>query len=364
MSVAFNPVAQGAASVESLIVGESQAIVELRRLVRQVAPSSASVIVTGPSGSGKEMVARAIHAESQRASKNYVAVNCGAIPRDLLESELFGHEKGSFTGAVTQHRGRFEEAHGGTLFLDEIGDMPADMQVKLLRVLEERAIQRVGGRGQIAVDSRIVSATHRDIDEAISHQRFREDLFYRLAVFPIDLPSLAERREDVPLLVRHFLRQIADSKRTVRFTKEAMDRLIAHPWPGNVRELRNVIERAAILFPGQTVSAEEVELLLHRRTRVNRAERAAVWEASERAAPLAPLSSPAPDAAPAKSDESLISEGPVDLRAVVSDLEHRYITEALDHAQGVVAEAARLLSLRRTTLIEKMRKYGLHQAAA
>ena len=233
MSVAFSPVAEAAASAESLLIGESPAMVDLRRLVRQVAPSGASVIVTGPSGSGKEMVARSIHAESQRASKSYVAVNCGAIPRDLLESELFGHEKGSFTGAHTQHRGRFEEAHGGTLFLDEIGDMPADMQVKLLRVLEERAIQRVGGRGQIAVDSRIVSATHRDIDEAIDAKRFREELFYRLAVFPIDL------------------------------------------------------------------------------------------------------------------------------KAAVAELEHDCIREALGRTEGVVAEAARLLSLQRTTLIEKMRKYGL-----
>ena len=331
MSVAFSPVAEAAASAESLLIGESPAMVDLRRLVRQVAPSGASVIVTGPSGSGKEMVARSIHAESQRASKSYVAVNCGAIPRDLLESELFGHEKGSFTGAHTQHRGRFEEAHGGTLFLDEIGDMPADMQVKLLRVLEERAIQRVGGRGQIAVDSRIVSATHRDIDEAIDAKRFREDLFYRLAVFPIDLPSLGERREDVPLLVRHFLRQIADTRRTVRFTPAGMDRLVAHPWPGNVRELRNVIERAAL------------------------------WEASERAVPAAPVTPP--QIVPCDDVMPILGGGPVDLRTVVAELEHRYISEALDRAEGVVAEAARLLSLQRTTLIEKMRKYGIAKAA-
>jgi sigma-54 specific flagellar transcriptional regulator A len=180
-----------APSPEAMLIGESRAMAEIRYLIRQVAPSGASVIITGPSGSGKEMVARAIHGESARAARPYVAVNCGAIPRDLLESELFGHEKGSFTGAVNQKRGRFEDAHGGTLFLDEIGDMPADMQVKLLRVLEERVVQRVGGRGEIAVDTRIVSATHRDIDEAITAQRFREDLFYRLAVFPIDLPRSA-----------------------------------------------------------------------------------------------------------------------------------------------------------------------------
>ena len=242
----------------AVLVGESEAMVEARRLIGQVAPSDASVIITGPSGSGKELVARAVHAASARFAQPYVAVNCGAIPRDLLESELFGHEKGAFTGAVNQRCGRFEEAHGGTLFLDEIGDMPADMQVKLLRVLEERTIQRVGGRGEIAVDNRIVSATHRDIDEAIDEQRFREDLFYRLAVFPIHLPSLAERREDIPLLVQSFLRRKSD----VRFSQAAMDRLMTHNWPGNVRELRNLVERASILHPSRTVGAEEVDALL------------------------------------------------------------------------------------------------------
>lgn len=364
MSIAWNPATADARTAESFIIGESAAMVELRRLVRQVAPSSASVIVTGPSGSGKEMVARAIHAESERASKAYVAVNCGAIPRDLLESELFGHEKGSFTGAHSQRRGRFEDAHGGTLFLDEIGDMPADMQVKLLRVLEERTIQRVGGNGQIAVDSRIISATHRDIDEAISQQRFREDLFYRLAVFPIDLPSLGERREDVPLLVKHFLRQIADRKRTVRFTQAAMDVLVAHPWPGNVRELRNVVERAAILYPGQTIGAEEVEVILHRRGRDTKAERAAVWEASERAASApAPAAAPEPKRPAAPDPARIFEGGPVDLRHVVADIEQLYIAEALRLTDGVVAEAARMLSLQRTTLIEKMRKHGLPRAA-
>ena len=346
-------------SAGSLIIGESRGMDELRRLVRHVAPTTASVIVTGPSGAGKEVVARAIHAESQRAAKSYVAVNCGAIPRDLLESELFGHEKGSFTGAVTQRRGRFEDAHGGTLFLDEIGDMPADMQVKLLRVLEERSIQRVGGRGEIAVDSRIISATHRDLDQAITAQSFREDLFYRLSVFPIDLPSLAERREDVPLLVRHFLRGIADRKRTVRFAPAAMNRLVAHDWPGNVRELRNVVERATILYPGETVGAEQVELILHRRGRTSTAERAALWEATERPVAVEPAR-PANDGAGPVS----LAGGTIDLRSVIGDLESHYIAEALRLSDGVVADAARMLTLQRTTLIEKMRKYGLAAKAA
>jgi sigma-54 specific flagellar transcriptional regulator A len=346
---------------EGLIVGESSAMAEIRYLIRAVAPTSASVLVTGPSGSGKEVVARAIHAASDRSSSNYVAVNCGAIPRDLLESELFGHEKGSFTGAVSQRRGRFEDAHGGSLFLDEIGDMPHDMQVKLLRVLEERSVQRVGGRGEIAIDVRIISATHRNLDEAIEQQRFREDLFYRLSVFPIDLPSLGERREDVPLLVKHFLR---DDRSGLTFTQGAMDRLVAHPWPGNIRELRNVVERALILFAGQTVSAEQVEIILHRRARPSNAERIALWEATEQSGPAHVPAIPSPQVADASAaNDEALGDGPVDLRKMMADLEYRYISEALRVSEGTVADAARLLSLQRTTLIEKMRKHGLAKAA-
>lgn len=373
---------------QSPIVGNSSVISEVRYLIRQVAPSNASVIVTGPSGSGKEVVARAIHGHSVRAAKSYVAVNCGAIPRDLLESELFGHEKGAFTGAVAQKRGRFEEANGGSLFLDEIGDMPADMQVKLLRVLEERAVQRVGGRGEIAVDTRIISATHRNIEEAIEQQRFREDLFYRLAVFPIELPALSERREDVPLLVEHFVRK---SGVELRFTPAACDRMIAHGWPGNVRELRNVVERASILFPGQEISGDQVELILNRRARGSNAERAALWEASTKAVaipaaphplPAEPVAQPVPAApvlaepevaapdpapiaapAPAPASELPLGDSPVDLRKLMADLEYRYINEALRASEGVVADAARMLTLQRTTLIEKMRKHGLAKAA-
>ncbi len=348
--------------IAAFLIGESRAIKEVRLQVAQVAPSDASVIVTGPSGSGKEMVARAIHAESNRAAKSYVAVNCGAIPRDLIESELFGHEKGSFTGAHAQHRGRFEEADGGTLFLDEIGDMPHDMQVKLLRVLEEKAVQRVGGRGQISVDARIVSATHRDIDQAIDGGRFREDLFYRLAVFPIELPSLAERAEDVPSLVRHFLGR-EPGRACAQFTIDALDRLSAHNWPGNVRELRNVVERANILYPDQTVGSEQVELLLVRRGRLSVAERAALWQASE---PPALDGGLVPEPEPvARADTGPLVIDPasgVDLRSVLAEIERRYIEPALTHSSGVVADAARMLSLQRTTLIEKMRKYEMKAA--
>ncbi len=301
----------------------------LRALVRRVAAGTTSVLINGPSGSGKERVARAIHAESGRANAPFVAVNCGAIPRELLESELFGHEKGSFTGAHALRRGRFEQAHGGTLFLDEIGDMPADMQVKLLRVLEERTIERVGGASTIPVDVRIVSATHRDLSIAIADQRFREDLYYRLAVFPVLVPGLADRQDDLPLLIRHFLRAVSDRQSMVRFSPPAIARLATHSWPGNVRELRNLVERAAILHPGETLSAAEAEALLLR---------------------------PALTVGPSSDCGSL--PVPMDLRKTLHDVEGRYIADALRHSNGVVADAARMLGLQRTTLVEKMRRHA------
>jgi sigma-54 specific flagellar transcriptional regulator A len=352
-------------ALEALIIGEAPSIAALRRLVRQVAPSDASVLLVGPSGSGKEVVARAIHAQSKRAGKPFVAINCGAIPRDLLESELFGHEKGSFTGAFAQHKGRFEEAHGGTLFLDEIGDMPADMQVKLLRVLEERVVQRIGGKGQIAVDVRILAATHRDIDAAIDAGSFREDLFYRLAVFPIDVPSLAERAEDVPLLVGHFLDQ-AKGRNPVRFSAAAFDRMAEHGWPGNVRELRNFVERASILHAGRAIGRDEVGALLLRRGRVGAIERKTLWDATD----IAPAPFAAPEAAedvvvPIRADVPAIAmteAQPVALRDMLAEIERRYIEEALNQSDGVIADAARMLSLQRTTLIEKMRKYEMRAA--
>ncbi len=364
------------AEPETTLIGETPAILALRNLVRHVAPSEASVLLTGPSGAGKEVVARAIHDHSGRGNKPFVAVNCGAIPRELLESELFGHEKGSFTGAHTQHKGKFEEAHGGTLFLDEIGDMPADMQVKLLRVLEERAVQRVGGRGQIDVDVRIVAATHRDIDRAIDEGKFREDLFYRLAVFPIDIPPLSERIEDIPLLVRHFLDKQGKRAAGLAFSPAALARLADHGWPGNVRELRNFVERACILFAGRTVGADEAASLLLRRGRVGAIERAALWEATNRiaAATMAVAEIEAPAEAhdevivPIRAEveiadtRELASGQPVALRDMLAEIERRYIEEALTLSDGVVADAARMLSLQRTTLIEKMRKYEVKAA--
>lgn len=334
-----------ATTIDTLLLGISPLMAAVRALVRRVAPGQTSVLITGPSGSGKERVARAIHVGSGRASGPFIAINCGAIPRDLLESELFGHEKGSFTGAHAQRQGRFEEADGGTLFLDEIGDMPADMQVKLLRVLEERRIERVGGRGSIPVDVRIVSATHRDLNIAMEDQRFREDLYYRLAVFPIHLPGLAARPEDLPLLIRHFQHSLTDDETMVHFSPQGIAALATHRWPGNVRELRNFVERVAILHPGAMLEANDVEQLLLKPTSV---------------IAFAPVLMPTPGLAPASLpvEQDQLGSAAIDLRAVLHDIEGRYIGQALNRTNGVVADAARLLGLQRTTLIEKMRRHA------
>ncbi len=323
-----------------LLIGESGAIRELRGLIGRVAASDASVLVTGPSGSGKELVARAIHQASGRAGQAFVALNCGAIPAELMESELFGHERGAFTGASARRIGRFEEAHRGTLFLDEIGDMRFDMQVKLLRVLEDGLVQRVGGGAPFASDVRIVSATHQDINGAIAANRFREDLYFRLGVVPIRVPSLAERVEDLPLLIAHF-RQKRSGAAIARFDRDAMMRLMAHDWPGNVRELRNVVERADILFAGAVIGAGEVEILLG-------------LKAGQSAPHIAP---------PPQQDAPPMAE-PIDLKDLIERVEQERIQSALEAAQGVISEAARLLTLKRTTLIEKMRKYGVGTQAA
>src|ERR1700722_8290245 len=239
--------------------GTSRPMRDVHRLIEQVAPFNTNVLILGESGTGKEMVARHVHELSGRAGHPFVPVNCGAIPADLLESELFGHEKGAFTGALTTRMGRFEFAEGGTLFLDEIGDMSLQMQVKPLRVLQERSFERVGSNRTIRCNVRIIAATHRDLDAAIGAGRFREDLFYRLNVFPIQMPPLRERLEDLPVLIEHLVqRQQQTAGRQIRIDKEAMNCLARNPWPGNVRELANLLERLAILYPEQSISAKDL----------------------------------------------------------------------------------------------------------
>ncbi len=322
--------------------GSSPAVQRLRRLIDQVASFDTTVLILGESGTGKEVAARAIYERSARRNGPFVAINCGAIPSELLESELFGHEKGAFTGAITARKGRFELAEGGTIFLDEIGDMSLPMQVKLLRVLQERSFERVGGDTTIRCNVRVIAATHRNLEESIAKGAFREDLFYRLNVFPIEMPPLRERRDDLPELVASLTTQLAAAGRgSVRLSNEALAVLKAYPWPGNVRELANLIERLAVLHPGGTVRARD----LPARYRVD-AE--------------IPVEAEAPTAESeimAGADE-LPANG-IDLKEHMARIEVNLIRSALERADGVVAHAAQLLGLRRTTLVEKLRKYGL-----
>lgn len=349
------------AALEALIIGTSAAACRLREMIRRVARSNASVMLCGPSGSGKELVARAIHDEGARAGKAFSAINCGAIPGELIESELFGHEKGSFTGAHARRIGHFETSEGGTLFLDEIGDMRFDMQVKLLRVLEDRTIVRVGSSEVKAVDVRVISATHQDLGAAIADGKFREDLFFRLGVVVLQVPSLASRAEDIPALVRHFQRQMpADAK--CRYDDAAMALLMQHGWPGNVRELRNFVERASVLHGGETLGVEDVAMLLNPTAAL--APRQAVPSSPAAVQVGAEEFAAAPFAAAAPQAKTPAPGRPIDLKREIETIELEQIHVALDLADGIISEAARLLTLKRTTLIEKMRKYGVHQQAA
>lgn len=336
------------------LVGESAAMCEISRLLRQVAPFDASVLILGNSGTGKELVAQTIHEMSPRRRQPFVAINCGAIPAELLESELFGHEKGAFTGAISARKGRFELAEGGTLFLDEIGDMSLPMQVKLLRVLQERTYERVGGNRSLHCDVRIIAATHRNLERSIADGQFREDLFYRLNVFPLQMPTLSERISDLPLLIEEFnLHLCHRGLKPVRLSEDAVAALSQYSWPGNVRELSNLIERLAILFPRQSVRQRDLPAP-YRRPILNDNSSAMAIAADENALPWAGLDSASEDASHAR----LPDEG-IDLKDHLADIELNLIRQALDASDGIVARAAKLLSVQRTTLVEKLRKYGI-----
>jgi sigma-54 specific flagellar transcriptional regulator A len=341
-------------------VGNSAPMVRVNGLIRQVAPFDSSVLVLGESGTGKEMVARAIHEYSPRRDKPFVAINCGAIPAELLESELFGHEKGSFTGAISARKGRFEMAEGGTLFLDEIGDMSLPMQVKLLRVLQERAYERIGGNKTQRCDVRIIAATHRNLEQSIADGQFREDLFYRLSVFPLELPSLRERLEDLPTLMTEFNQRLARrGLGAVRFSASAMQALRAHAWPGNVRELSNLVERMAILFPHGEVRSSD----LPEKYRCQQAG-AEMRGAALLALMEDELQPGEGGVQPVGESLRLLPENGLDLKDHLADIEVGLIRQALDATDGVVAHAARLLHMQRTTLVEKLRKYGLQNSLA
>jgi sigma-54 specific flagellar transcriptional regulator A len=345
------------------LVGTSRAIHQVRKMIQQVADSDANVLILGESGTGKEVVARNIHYYSSRRDKPFVPINCGAIPGDLLESELFGHEKGAFTGAISARQGRFELAEGGTLFLDEIGDMSLSMQVKLLRVLQERTFERVGSNKSIDTDVRVIAATHVDLEEAIKDGKFREDLFYRLNVFPIEMPPLRDRVEDIPLLINELIRRIEHEKRgSVRLTQGAVLALCQYSWPGNVRELANLVERLAILFPFGVVDVAELpeKFRVDDGAPVPLAAVEAVEQAEAEAAAKSSVPHPVHDLD--MTSEARLPRDGLDLKKHLSELEVEYIKQALQDADGVVARAAKRLGMRRTTLVEKLRKYGLQRS--
>ena len=375
----------GAAALEeagrvNMPTGESTLIRDVVRLIRQVAAHDSSVLILGESGTGKEVAARAIHEAGPRRQRPFVAINCGAIPAELLESELFGHEKGSFTGAVAARKGRFEIAEGGTLFLDEIGDMSLPMQVKLLRVLQERVFERVGNNTPIRCNVRIIAATHRNLEDSIARGAFREDLYYRLNVFPIDMPSLRSRIEDMPLLIRDLAnRNIAEGRSSVTLTPRTLKALSRHPWPGNVRELGNLIERMSILCPDRKVDlldlppkyrpAAVVEDLLQEIDTPLEDVLAYEFEdlradSTESMEDHEAVSMLTTDVA---VDMAMLAQLPpegLDLRDHLFTIERNLIRQALTRAGGTVAHAARLLKLRRTTLVEKLRKFEMLNEAA
>jgi sigma-54 specific flagellar transcriptional regulator A len=357
-----------------LPTGNSSAIREVIGLIRQVAVHDSTVLILGESGTGKEVTAHAIHDLSPRRNRPFVAVNCGAIPAELLESELFGHEKGSFTGAISARKGRFEIAEGGTLFLDEIGDMSPSMQVKLLRVLQERVFERVGNHVPIRCNVRIIAATHRNVEESIGLGTFREDLYHRLNVFPIDMPPLRKRIEDLPLIVQNFVAQnVLDGRPAVHFARRTLAALALHPWTGNVRELGNLIERLSITAGGRIVQIEDLPPKY-------RPAAGWVWEEQQpviadddsvlgeeetlellEASAVDTVAVSLPQAAVSDTLTSLPEAG-IDLRAHLLAIERALVQQALDRANGTVAHAARLLNLRRTTLVEKLRKLGIEAA--
>ena len=321
------------------VVGKSKSMQGVFKLIERVADSDSTVLINGETGTGKGLVAKAIHTSSYRRGKPFVAINCGAIPENLLESELFGHIKGAFTGATSAKIGKFEVANGGTIFLDEIGDMSPDLQVKVLKVLEEREFEPVGGCKTVKVDVRIIAATHRDLEEAVQKGNFREDLFYRLYVIPIQLPSLKDRQVDIPLLTHYFLNKLNREKksRVEGITQGAMETLVRHAWPGNVRELANMLERLVVLKGEGVLDVADLP--------------AKIKPAGAMYTPDIGMSVP-----------ELSREG-ICLNTAVSEFEKNLIYQSLEKTDWVKNKAAKLLQVKRTTLVEKIKRYDLQKCA-
>ena len=314
------------------LIGKSKEISQVRSMIKHVAGSDSTVLILGPSGTGKDIVASCIHQLSNRKYKQYIPLNCGAIPSELIESELFGHEKGAFTGALAKRIGRFEMANLGTLFLDEIGDMPLQMQVKLLRVLQNKSIERVGGTANISVDVRLIAATNKNLEQLIQKKRFREDLFYRLNVFPIRVPSLHERKEDIPLLIEDHIERISQRlKHRIQFTDDAKEILCNYPWPGNIRELQNFLERMVILYPDSVISEEQIDPMFKGKKPVD-----------------------------TRIINALQTDGQFQIKKYIADIERELIEHALDRSHGSLDVAAEYLSIKESKLLEKMKKHKLH----
>lgn len=321
------------------IVGNSVAVQKVKHLIQQVANTHATVLIYGESGTGKELIARNIHEQSTRCNEPFIAINCGAIPAELLESELFGHEKGAFTGAVNARQGRFELANRGTIFLDEIGDMPLLMQVKLLRVLQERSFERVGGNKTLQTDVRIIAATNQDLAQSMAAHQFREDLYYRLNVFPIVVPALRDRAEDIPELINYILSNLSQQMQICNFAPSALEKMMTYTWAGNIRELTNLLERICIMYPGQEVDVQKLpDDIKYSGHNILDMQHVVIVK---------------PD----------IIGTDFDLKRHLENIEINLINTALQKAHGVVAAAAKILGTRRTTLIEKMRKYHIIKAS-
>lgn len=337
------------------LVGDSPEMHKLYEMIEKIADTESTVLITGESGTGKEMIAKTIHYSSSRSEAPFIPVNCAAIPKDLLESELFGHEKGAFTGALNTRIGRFELANKGTLFLDEVGELAPHLQVKLLRVLQEREFERVGGIKTIKVDVRILAATNSDLERAVRDGRFREDLYYRLNVIPLHIPPLRKRKEDIPLLLDHFAHEFAKKRKRqpLRFSKEALNALLNYDWPGNVRELKNLVERLTILVNGDVADLNDLPEKFHTKTDAPSETISSdiISVGNENSKPLIESLYPA-------GVDDIPDEG-INLNQIINDMERNLILKALKKADGVKSRAASLLNLNRTTLIEKMKKMGI-----
>ena len=357
---------QNHTDIRNLISGKSKLTEELIKLIQMVSRSNSTALILGETGTGKDVIARAIHKASQR-SGDLITVNCAAIPSELLESELFGHEKGAFTGADKLRKGKFEQSSGGSMFLDEIGDMPLSLQAKLLRAIENKTIQRVGGSSDIKIDLRLICATHRNLEKKVDSGEFRADLFFRINVLPIQVPSLAERRDDIPDLVLKLLKNVdTEDELKPKFTPDAVTALTKHNWPGNVRELKNLIERACILFQGQEVTSTNItENLLRLKAPNTIEEQNEIWEVTSELIDDVNFHEDIEDDElnslphPNNYKDWFTFYDEIDIRRHLQDIEIILIEAALEKTNGKISNAADLLKLRRTTLIEKMKKFSI-----